>query len=92
MTPEEAVRAADDLGAKALLPAHVGRFSIAKHPWDEPFTRITTASAGKNYRLLTPVIGEPVRLDDTTQSFARWWESVDGRKPAPSSATADSVR
>ena len=36
MTPEEAVLAARDLGARTLLPAHVGRFAIANHPWDEP--------------------------------------------------------
>jgi L-ascorbate metabolism protein UlaG (beta-lactamase superfamily) len=32
MNPEEAVRAAEDLQAKALLPAHVGKFTIARHP------------------------------------------------------------
>lgn len=32
MTPEQAVKAAQDLGAKALLPAHVGRFSICHRP------------------------------------------------------------
>ena len=40
MTPEEAVKAATDLNAKALLPCHTGRFTIARHPWDEPFIRI----------------------------------------------------
>ncbi len=36
MTPEEAAQAAQDLGARALIPAHVGRFTIADHSWDEP--------------------------------------------------------
>ena len=31
MTPEEAVRAAEDLGARALLPAHVGKFALSRH-------------------------------------------------------------
>jgi L-ascorbate metabolism protein UlaG (beta-lactamase superfamily) len=77
MTPEEAAQAAEALRAKALLPAHVGRFSIARHSWDEPFKRIAAASEGKKYRLLTPMIGEPVSLDDGNQRFSRWWESVE---------------
>jgi L-ascorbate metabolism protein UlaG (beta-lactamase superfamily) len=77
MTPEEAAQAAEALRAKALLPAHVGRFSIARHSWDEPFKRIAAASEGKQYRLLTPRIGEPVYLEDGNQRFSRWWESVE---------------
>ena len=65
MNPEEAVRAANDLKAKALLPAHVGKFTIARHPWDEPFTRIAEASRKENIRLLTPRIGEQIFLDNT---------------------------
>lgn len=76
MTPEDAVKASEDLGAKAMLLGHVGKFSIAYHTWDEPFHRVSKASEGKNLRLLTPKIGEPVNLDDSTQSFAPWWESL----------------
>ena len=75
MTPEEAARAAQDLGARALIPAHVGRFTIANHPWDEPFKRLAKASQDKSYRLLTPRIGEPVALDDTPSHFLSWWEA-----------------
>lgn len=78
MTPEEAARAAEDLKAKALLPAHVGRFSIARHSWDDPFKRISAASEAKSFRLLTPAIGEPLDLQDETKRFSRWWESVEG--------------
>ena len=73
MTPEEAARAADDLRTRTLLPAHVGRFSIARHAWDEPFERIATASEGRSYRLSTPRIGEPIDLKDKGQQFSRWW-------------------
>ncbi|WP_349999112.1 MBL fold metallo-hydrolase [Stenotrophomonas lacuserhaii] len=74
MFPEQAAQAANDLGAKALLPAHAGRFSIAAHDWDAPFERITAASEGRPYRLLTPPIGEVVRLADEGQDYPRWWE------------------
>lgn len=74
MTPEEAVQAAEDLRIKTLMPAHVGRFSIACHAWDEPFERITAASRGKTFRLLTPKIGEPFYLDDRERIFPSWWK------------------
>ena len=73
MTPEEAAQAAEELHAHALLPAHVGKFTIANHPWDEPFERILEASEGKNYRLMTPKIGEPIILADAGQVFTHWW-------------------
>ena len=62
----------EHLQAKALLPAHVARFIIARHTWTEPFERISAASEGKRYRLLTPQIGEPLAVSDTEQRFARW--------------------
>jgi L-ascorbate metabolism protein UlaG (beta-lactamase superfamily) len=75
MTPEEAAVAAEELGAELLLPAHVGRFALAKHAWDEPFQRISAASKEKDYQLVTPMIGEPIRLSDSTaQRFSAWWE------------------
>ena len=76
MTPEEAAQAAEDLQTKTLLPAHVGRFNIARHAWTEPFERISAASEGKPYRLATPKIGEPLRVGDAGQRFAHWWQDV----------------
>lgn len=83
MFPEEAAQAAEDLGARALLPGHVGRFSIAAHDWDEPLRRITIASKGRAYRLLTPVIGDVVRLDGELQTFSRWWENLSTTAAVP---------
>jgi L-ascorbate metabolism protein UlaG (beta-lactamase superfamily) len=76
MTPEEAVRAAQELKAKKLLLAHVGRFCISNHPWDEPLERISEASRDREFQLLTPKIGEPVWLDGSEHSFTPWWKTV----------------
>lgn len=73
MTPEEAAKAAADLHAKVVLPAHVGRFTIARHAWDEPFERIRAASRDRPYTLLTPMIGQTVELDDENPASSRWW-------------------
>lgn len=80
MTPEEAVQAALDLGAKALLPAHIGKFALAYHPWDEPFRRVTAASQGKAFRLVTPIIGDVVSLARPLPEFPRWWEALAARQ------------
>lgn len=75
MMPEETAQAAVDLNAKALLPAHSGKFSISNHAWDDPFIRIANASREKPYRLLTPVIGDRIDLDNEAQLFPCWWEN-----------------
>ncbi len=77
MTPEEAARAAEELAADALLLGHVGKFSIARHPWDEPFIRAARACENKAFTLVTPRIGEPVRLDGKERRFERWWVGLD---------------
>lgn len=75
MTPEEARQAARDIGARALQPAHVGRFAIANHPWDEPFERLAAACQDRSCQLLTPKIGEPMVLGSGQQRFSRWWSA-----------------
>lgn len=79
MTPEEAARAARDLQAETLLPAHVGKFSIAFHSWDDPFRRSVAAAEGQPYSLLTPKVGEVVTLPAPGTPwpvFPRWWEEL----------------
>jgi L-ascorbate metabolism protein UlaG (beta-lactamase superfamily) len=76
LMPEETVQAAIDVGAKSILPVHSGRFAICRHAWYDPYIRITTASQGKNFRLLTPKIGEVIYLDDLEQTFNPWWQNI----------------
>jgi L-ascorbate metabolism protein UlaG (beta-lactamase superfamily) len=80
MFPEQAAQAAADLRAKAVLPAHIGRFSIAAHDWDEPFKQLEKASRGKPYRLHIPRIGEAVPLAGQAQRLDAWWERVPRRE------------
>ncbi|MBR9856476.1 MAG: MBL fold metallo-hydrolase [Gammaproteobacteria bacterium] len=86
MNPEDAARAAQDLNAAALLPAHVGKFSIAYHAWDDPFNRLLEASRDKDYRLLTPMIGEPLVLAEPEPRFARWWQGIEAGQDTPARA------
>ncbi len=76
MMPEEAIQGSEDLKAKAVLPIHAGRFSISKHDWDEPYQRIATAATKSTSRLLTPIMGEVLSLENMEQTFQHWWKSV----------------
>ena len=77
MLPEETAQAATEVGARMLLPAHGGKFALARHPWQEPYQRLLQASRGKGYKLLTPEIGEAAYLDgEQPRPFDEWWERM----------------
>lgn len=76
MMPEDTVQAAADLQAKALLPAHAGKFSISSHAWDDPYNRLVQASATSTTPLLTPKIGEPHALNATQHTYTQWWKEL----------------
>lgn len=76
LMPEETAQAAEDVGAKAVLPAHSGKFALARHAWDAPYRSLAAASQTRSYRLLTPEIGEALHLDDPDRIFAPWWETM----------------
>lgn len=74
--PEEVAQAAVDLGVKNMIPVHNSKFTLGKHAWDEPLKKITQLSLNKPYRLVTPMIGQEVDLNNNQQQFKRWWENV----------------
>lgn len=76
LLPEELRQATLELHARNMLPVHHSKFTLAKHAWDEPLVSISALSAGQGYRLATPVIGEVVRMDDSTQTFRQWWKGI----------------
>jgi L-ascorbate metabolism protein UlaG (beta-lactamase superfamily) len=75
MTPEQTAQAAIDLKAKIVLPVHWAKFSLALHDWDEPIRRLTAEAAKRELKLATPLIGQPVVLDDFYPNKP-WWEEV----------------
>ncbi len=74
--PEEVVQAAKDLGAKRFFPVHNSKFALANHPWDDPLIKVTEYNRDSNIPLVTPMIGQKVRLKDYSQKFERWWEKL----------------
>lgn len=75
-SPEETLQAAADLQAKKLLPVHSSKFALALHSWDEPLKRVTTPNNIYKGNVITPIIGEPVFLQDSSQTFIKWWEKL----------------
>lgn len=77
MLPEENGAGGSGCGAKMLLPAHSGKFALSRHPWQEPYQRLSQASQGKGYKLMTPEIGEAAYIAGTQAvGFDNWWERM----------------
>ena len=47
------------------------------HPWDEPLNEVSNFNKENPIPLVTPVIGEKVNLNDSTQTFTKWWEDLE---------------
>lgn len=73
MMPEETVQAAVDLGAKALLPVHWGKFRLSMHAWNEPVKRVLAKAGEFNMPVHTPKIGQPLFIG-RTHNNEHWWE------------------
>lgn len=76
LMPGEHIKAANDLKVKTIFPVHSGKFTLGNHDWDEPLTKIVEYQGQDDLRILTPMIGEQVNLNDTNQQFTHWWRDV----------------
>ncbi len=71
--PEETAQIAEDLNVKAFMPVHWAKFALAFHDWNEPMISLKKHIEGKNPKMTTPMIGEPVMLDKSYPDSV-WWE------------------
>jgi len=74
LMPDHLVKAIKDLSPKKLITVHNSKYILSAHSWEEPLVNIAKAAEQESFNLLTPMIGEPVRLDDDSQVFHKWWE------------------
>lgn len=72
-SPEEVLKAGQDLKAKRILPVHSSKFILSNHPWNEPLTKLTELNKSYNIPLATPIIGQIVNLNTPNQKFEQWW-------------------
>lgn len=73
MMPEEVAQASIDLKTKVLMPVHWSKFTLALHPWNEPIKRLLTKTKELNIQTTTPLIGEPLIVNEKYPSSV-WWE------------------
>jgi L-ascorbate metabolism protein UlaG (beta-lactamase superfamily) len=73
MTPEEAVRAHQDMtDSGVLVPIHWCTFRLAPHPWAEPVERLLTAAGAAGVTVAVPKPGQRVEPDKLAEPQA-WW-------------------
>jgi len=75
MMPEESAQAGKDLNAKVIQPIHWGCFVLALHTWTDPVERVLPKAEELGIEVITPKIGEVVRLNQLSDSKDNnWWE------------------
>lgn len=83
MRPEEALQAATDLKTKYFLPAHIGRFALAKHDWREPFNILEAEKSKYDVNLIFRRIGQPISINNPELAqnsnnpipIDEWWKN-----------------
>ena len=76
MMPEETAQAGLDVNAKKIMPIHWAGFKLALHDWKDPITRVTKKADALGIEVITPQIGEHIIINDSTNTFNKWWQSL----------------
>lgn len=76
MMPEETAQAGVDLKAKRIMPIHWAGFKLALHSWTDPIVRVSKKAKELNVPLVTPKIGEPIIVKDSTKVYSNWWSTL----------------
>lgn len=76
MLPEETVQTGIDIKAEKIIPIHWGAFKLSTHPWKDPVERFSATAKEKEIQIITPKIGELVRLNDAKIKNEAWWRNI----------------
>ena len=74
MFPEECIQAANDAGAKVIMPVHWAAFSLAQHSWKEPVDRFVAAARKLGVDYIIPAPGQLTPLQ--TGGGYDWWKGI----------------
>ena len=72
--PDNAMLAALDLQAKAVMPIHWGCFNLAFHAWYQPPERFTALAKERNLPVFLPPPGTPTEFTGEAAN-SLWWRS-----------------
>ncbi len=70
--PDQALQAAQDLRAGAMMPIHWGLFNLAFHAWDQPAERLTEIAEATHMPLFVPEPGRPTEFTGQADN-SLWW-------------------
>lgn len=76
MTPEEVLKASEDIGSKWIIPVHWAGFVLSRHAWDDPAEQLTTLAEDSEVAVATPRIGETVNFSQIQNYQEKWWRDV----------------
>ncbi|WP_055444785.1 MBL fold metallo-hydrolase [Lacinutrix himadriensis] len=75
MMPEETAQAGIDVKAKKIMAIHWAGFKLALHDWTDPIERLKNKAATLNLEVITPEIGEVIKVKDTINNYTNWWDN-----------------
>ncbi len=74
MTPEDAIKAHEDLKGKKYMPIHWAAFTLSTHTWTDPIERALKEARKEGVNIITPMIGQRFNiLKDTPRR--KWWKN-----------------
>lgn len=73
--PEEGVQVGFDVKATYSIPIHWGKFNLSFHNWKEPIERFTNESVKQNLKIITPRIGQIIKLN-SAYPIEKWWKEL----------------
>lgn len=79
--PEELVKELEMLSPRMVLPYHNSKYALSEHPWSEPMDLLFENSKGKDYILLSPMMGELVDFSGTSLPSIPWWRDMECYTP-----------
>ncbi|NIK93305.1 MBL fold metallo-hydrolase [Mangrovimonas sp. CR14] len=75
LLPKQLFQVAEDLNVQRVFPVHNSKFALSGHPWYEPLNA-ALENKESEIALVTPMVGEVVSLNDSTQVFSSWWKDL----------------
>ncbi|QIE60879.1 hypothetical protein G5B37_05880 [Rasiella rasia] len=74
MMPEETALAGLDLRADKIMPIHWAGFKLALHEWTDPITRVKAKAKELQLEVITPQIGQEIKIKDSVSNYTEWWK------------------
>ncbi|MET0311721.1 MAG: MBL fold metallo-hydrolase [Burkholderiaceae bacterium] len=75
MSPEETLKAFQDVRGKVLYVVHNSTFDLAFHTWRDPLERIAALAQKAGVTVATPEIGEVLTIGKPRQNV-QWWKNL----------------